>query len=77
MQVIIEVEDSLIETLGYERVKDLLRDSAAHLEMKIAAQEILAELTEADPMDDPAWATARQQAWDQEKDKYLPNSVPD
>lgn len=71
MQITIEVEDSLIEILGYERVKDLLSDSAAHLEMKIAAQEILNELAETDPMDDPAWATARQQAWEQEKHKYL------
>ena len=71
MQITIEVEDSLIETLGYERVKDLLSDSAAHLEMKIAAQEILNELAEADLMDDPAWTIAREQAWEQEKHKYL------
>lgn len=71
MQVTIEVEDSVIETLGYERVRDLLHDSAAHLEMKIAVQEILDELTIADPMDDPAWAIAREQAWEQEKQNYL------
>ncbi len=71
MQVTIEVEDSLIESLGYERVKDLLSDSAAHLEMKIAAQEILKELADADPMNDPAWAEARKQAWAQEKHKYV------
>ncbi|MFD2570895.1 hypothetical protein ACFSUS_09645 [Spirosoma soli] len=71
MQVTIEVEDSLIEALGYERVKDLLSDSAAHLEMKVAAQEILKEFSEEDPMHDPAWQTARQQAWEQEKHKYL------
>ena len=51
MQITIEVEDSFIETLGYDRVKNLLSDSAANLEMKIAVQQILAELAEADPMD--------------------------
>lgn len=71
MQITIEVEDTLIETLGYERVRELLNDSAAHLEMKIAVQGILDELAEADPMNDPAWATAREQAWEQEKHKYL------
>ena len=33
MQITIGVEDSLIETLDYERVKNLLSDSAANLEM--------------------------------------------
>ena len=70
MQVIIEVEDRLIESLGYDRVRDLLSDSAAHLEMKIAAQEILREFSEDDPINYPAWLTARQQAWEQEKHKY-------
>lgn len=71
MQITIDVEDSLIETLGYERVKSLLSDTAAHLELKIAAQEILKELAEDDPMSDPAWTTAREQAWEQEKHNYL------
>ncbi|GAB2601822.1 hypothetical protein [Spirosoma areae] len=71
MQITVEVEDSVIESLGYERVKDLLSDSAAHLEMKVAALEILKELAENDPVHDPAWRTAREQAWEQEKHKYL------
>ncbi len=71
MQITVEVEDHVIESLGYERVKDLLSDSAAHLEMKVAALEILNELSENDPVQDPAWKTAREQAWEQEKHKYL------
>ena len=71
MQITIEVQDSLVDTLGYERVIDLLTDSASRLEMKIAAQEILRELTDSDPMSDPAWSAARQQAWEQEKHKYV------
>lgn len=73
MQITIEVEDSVVESLGYERVKDLLSDSATHLEMKVAALEILKELAENDPVQDPAWKTAREQAWEQEKHKYLRN----
>ncbi|QDK78256.1 hypothetical protein EXU85_06450 [Spirosoma sp. KCTC 42546] len=71
MQITIEVEDSVVESLGYERVKDLLSDSATHLEMKVAALEILKELTENDPVQDPDWKAAREQAWEQEKHKYL------
>ncbi|AQG82181.1 hypothetical protein [Spirosoma montaniterrae] len=71
MQVTIEVEDSVVETLGYDLVKNLLSDSAAHLEMKIAAMAILQELSDEDPMHDPAWQTARQQAWEQEKHKFV------
>ncbi|QKZ11112.1 hypothetical protein [Spirosoma sp. KUDC1026] len=73
MQVMIDVDDHLIESLGYERVKDLLSDSAAHLEIKVAAQEILREISAEDPAQDAAWAVARQQAWDQEKHKYQPD----
>ena len=62
MQITIEVQDSLVDTMGYERVIDLLTDSAARLEMKIAAQEILRELATEDPMNDPAWLTAHEQA---------------
>ena len=54
MQITVEVEDRVVESLGYERVKDLLSDSAAHLEMKVAALEILQELSEYDPVQDPA-----------------------
>lgn len=70
MQITVEVEDHVIESLGYERVKELLSDSAAHLEMKIAALDILEELSKNDPMQDPAWPIARKQAWEQEKHKY-------
>ena len=74
MQITIEVQDSLVDTLGYERVIDLLTDSASRLEMTLAAQEILHELMTEDPMSDLAWLAAREQAWEQEKHKYLPVS---
>ncbi len=66
------VEAEIISVLGADKVSAFLTDAAIKLKRKAAAQETLADLDYFDELvNDPQWQTARQQAWDQEKHRYI------
>jgi len=67
----IQLEDSLVQRFGYEEVDNYLKELVKKLYLKISAQEILQDINEIDLENDPQWQTARNNAWEQEKSKYL------
>ncbi|OIN58675.1 hypothetical protein [Arsenicibacter rosenii] len=71
MQVTVEIEDQVVHSVGIEKVKAYLREYAAKLELKVAAQEALSELDQFDVTNDPAWQAARNAAWEDVKDRVL------
>ncbi len=74
MEISIEVKEELVESLGLDTVRDHLATFVSRLEVKIAAQEALAELATIDLTNDPQWQAARSLAWEQEKHNLLPRT---
>lgn len=74
MEISLEVNDALVETLGVEGVKSKLTLFASRLETSIAAQEALAELATIDLTNDPQWQAARTLAWEEEKQHIIPSA---
>lgn len=72
MEFTVTIEPEVIEVLGTDKVTAFLQDAVTRLKLKAAAQEALADLDYFDELvNDPAWRMARQQAWDQEKHRYI------
>ncbi len=67
----IQLEESVVETLGYQEVEKRLEDFAQKLILKLAARDILEDLQTIDLKNDKEWQMARNLAWEQEKHKYL------
>ncbi len=74
MEISVEVDDDLVRTIGIETVKSRLSSFASRLELSIAAQEALNELTTIDLTNDPQWQTSRSLAWEQEKHHFSEKS---
>ena len=66
----VQVEESFVQTLGYEAVERQLQDLIQKAVLKLAAQDILEELPSIDLENDQEWQLARSLAWQQEKHKY-------
>lgn len=72
MEFTVTIESEVVNVLGADKVDAFLRDAATRLKLKAAAQEALADLDYFDELvNDPAWQAARQQAWEQEKHRYI------
>lgn len=67
----IQLEDSFVQQYGYSKVDSYLKEFVKKLSLKIAAQELLQDFEEIDLENDPQWKIARNEAWEQEKDKYI------
>ena len=75
MEFTLTIEPEVINVLGADKVSAFLQDAAAKLKLKAAAQEALADLDYFNELvNDPEWQTARQQAWEQEKQRYTPST---
>lgn len=70
----IQLEESLVKTLGYGKVEKYLQDLAQKAILKLAAEGILEDLTTIDLENDEEWQLARKLAWEQEGPKYLRQS---
>ncbi len=70
MEISIDVNEDLVESLGLDAIKDHLITVVSRLELKMAAQEALAELATVDLTNDPEWQAARTLAWEQEKHHF-------
>lgn len=72
MEFTVTIEPAVIDVLGADKVSAFLQDAATRLRLKAATQEALADLDYFDELvNDPEWQTARQQAWEQEKHRYI------
>ena len=67
----IQLEDSFVQQYGYSKVDGYLKEFVKKLSLKIAAQELLQDFEEIDLENDPQWKIARNEAWEQEKGKYI------
>jgi hypothetical protein len=73
----VQLEESLVQTFGYNEVERQLQAFMHKMMLKLAAQDILSDLHTFDLENDKEWQTARNLAWKQEKHKYYPNFVLD
>lgn len=72
MEFTVTVESEVVDVLGADTVNLFLQDAATRLKLKAAAQEALADLDYFDQLiNDPQWQVARQQAWEQDKHRYI------
>lgn len=71
MEITVEINDDLIDTVGFDIIKRKLDSFASRLELSLAAQDALAELAAIDLTNDPQWQAARLLAWEQEKHNVL------
>jgi hypothetical protein len=67
----IQIEDSLVQTLGYEETEKYLYESVQKVIIRLAAKDILDDLKSIDLTNDEEWQLARNTAWQQEKHKYF------
>lgn len=67
----VEIEESIVQQVGYEEVERYLQEFAQRLILKIAAQEARKDLETIDLENDTEWQLARNLAWEEEKHKYL------
>jgi hypothetical protein len=69
----VQVEDSFVQTLGYETIEKHLHDVVQTIALKFAAQDIVQDLETLDLTNDKEWQAARNMAWQQEQHKYFPS----
>lgn|GEM_PF-495430 len=67
----VEIEESIVQQVGYNEVERYLQEFAQQLVLKIAAQEALKDLETIDLENNSEWKAARRLAWDEEKHKYF------
>ena len=68
----INVEESLVQSIGQASLERQLEDFLQRLIMKKAAEDILSNLKEngKDLINDAKWKVARELAWESSKNKY-------
>lgn len=67
----VQLEESIVQTWGYQAIEHQLQDLAQKAVLKLAAQDILEDLPSIDLENDKEWQLARDLAWQQEKHKYI------
>lgn len=66
----IQLEDNLVQTIGYETIEKYLNDYITQLLLKISAHEALTDLKSINLENDSKWKIAREQAWNEQGHKY-------
>lgn len=67
----IQLEESFVQTMGYQNIETHLHEFIQKEVLKIAAQDILKDLNSIDLENDTEWQISRNLAWQQEKHKYF------
>lgn len=70
-EIKIQLDDKLIQTLGYSKIEKKIIDFVGKLYLKISAQEMLKGIKDIDLENDEKWQTAREFAWKQEGGRYI------
>lgn len=66
----VQLEDNLVQTIGYETIEKYLSDYITQMLLKISAHEALNDLKSIDLENDSKWKIAREQAWNEQGHKY-------
>ena len=67
----VQVEESVVQSVGYNKIDKQLNDFMRKIILKIAAQDILDDLKSFDLENDAEWKISRNLAWEQEQHKYV------
>ena len=67
----VQVEESFVQSVGYNKIDKQLQRFMLKIILKIAAQDILDDLKSFDLENDVEWKLSRNLAWEQEKHKYV------
>jgi len=67
----VQVEESVVQSVGYNKIDKQLNDFMRKIILKIAAQDILNDLKTFDLENDVEWKISRNLAWEQEQHKYV------
>jgi hypothetical protein len=66
----VQLEDKLVQTIGYSKIEKFLSDYINQIVLKISAQESLDDLKSINLENDSKWRIAREQAWKEQGYKY-------
>ena len=71
----VQLEDKLVQTIGYSTIEKYLHDYMNQIILKISAQEALSDLKSINLDNDSKWKIAREQAWKEQGYKYHKTSA--
>jgi hypothetical protein len=66
----IQLEDKLVQTIGYGTIEKFLSEYMNQIILKISAQDALKDLNSFKLENDSKWKIARDQAWKEQGYKY-------
>jgi hypothetical protein len=66
----VQLEDKLVQTIGYNTIEKYLSDYINQIILKISAQDALNDLKSINLDNDSKWKIAREQAWKEQGYKY-------
>jgi hypothetical protein len=66
----VQLEDKLVQTIGYNTIEKYLNDYINQIILKISAQDALSDLKSFNLDNDGKWKIAREQAWKEQGYKY-------
>jgi hypothetical protein len=69
-QITLKVEDTLIERLGKEQIKQLFQEWLQSYKKRLALEEAADELSSINLSNDPQWQVARSLAWESYKQTF-------
>ena len=69
----VQLDDSLVQTLGYSTIEKYLNLYLNQLILKISSKEVLNELVDINLENDDRWQVARGNAWKEQGYKYQRN----
>ncbi len=67
----IQLEESFVQTMGYQQIETYLQEFMQKAILKLAAQDILKDLENIELENDKEWQVSRNLAWQQETHKYF------
>jgi len=66
----IQLEDKLVQTIGYGAIEKFLNEYMNQIVLKISAQDALNDLKTINLENDSKWKIARERAWKEQSYKY-------
>lgn len=70
----VQLEDKLVQTIGYSTIEKFLSEYMNQIILKISANDVLKDLKSIDLENDNKWKIAREEAWKEQGYKYHKSS---
>ncbi len=70
VEMTVQLDESLVRMFDKQTLERQIQEFIQKLVLKLAAQDILADLVGNDLQNDPKWQLARKMAWEEEQDKF-------